>query len=138
MELSYKALKEEIENSKIPLFIECWASWCLPCKQYDSMLEDLASKYADRCKIYKINVDRNPKMSKDYEIRGLPQFLTFYCGRMASRKVGAQTIESLRLMIEELLSMEITDSDSIETMNTNGIEDEEMIIEHRLRDLGYL
>ena len=48
MELSTRSFKENVLNSNGPVFVEFWASWCLPCKQIDPVLKNLASQYGIR------------------------------------------------------------------------------------------
>ena len=99
MEITAKSFPAEVIQSSVPVFIECWASWCLPCKQVESVLERLKKKFDGRCEVLKINVDRNPIISIQYKINGLPSFLTFINGKEFERRVGSQTEEQLIVMI---------------------------------------
>lgn len=127
MEKTYKQFKDLAESQPLPVFTECWASWCLPCKQYDSILKEFAREYDGRCVVAKVNVDRNPKMSNDYEVQGLPTFMVVQGGEVKQRKVGSQSVNSLREMIEQAVA------------GDQGSEhDEEQIIEEQLKGLGYL
>ena len=129
MDLSYKNFADKLKCSKLPVFVECWASWCLPCKQYDSILKKSALKYKEKCEVCKINLDRNPQASKDYEIKGLPTFMTFLQGEEIERKVGAQTHDILRKMIEKAVSL---------SLQRQRKHKDDKIIEERLKALGYL
>lgn len=131
-EITTKSFKNEVIGSSVPVLIECWASWCLPCKQIDPALNQLAETYKDRCKILKINIDRNPVISRDYKVQGLPAFLVFVNGKELTRKTGSQTDEQLQELIEQALSQ------SGEEGSSDSNENEEDIIKDRLRDLGYM
>ena len=135
MDVSYKVFSQALQESQIPIFLECWASWCLPCKQYDTLLKQLSTEYDGRCRIYKVNVDKNPQISKNHEVRGLPTFITFYNGEEIDRKVSAQPEDTLRDMVAHVVSL--AEGDSSDDQNTEE-DDEDEIIEQRLKDLGYL
>jgi len=125
-DISYKSLKETVINSEIPVVLLCWASWCLPCKQTEPMLVEFAKKYKDKCSIIKINVDRNPKVTKKYNIKGLPTIISFVKGQEIERKTSAQTDQVIKNMIDRVLKYYV------------DIKKEEKIIEKRLKDLGYM
>lgn len=131
-EITTKSFRIKVIESSVPVLVECWASWCLPCKQIDPALNQLAETYKDRCKILKINIDRNPVISRDYKVQGLPAFMLFVKGKEVKRKTGSQTNEQLQELIEWGLSKNSEDGSS------ENNETEENIIKDRLRDLGYL
>ena len=126
MELTAKSFIDKVEKAEGPVLVEFWASWCLPCKQVESVLKKLAAKYKDKCAVYKINVDRNPTISQKYNVKGLPTFAVFVKGEEVERKTASQTESEIEAMITGVL-----DAGSVN-------EDEQKIIEERLKDLGYL
>ncbi len=130
MELTTKSFKHKVIQSDLPVLMECWASWCLPCKQIDPTLNKLAEKYQNKCKIFKVNLDRNPVISRDYNVKGLPTFMTFLNGQEFERRTGSQTDTQLEAMITKVIQ---------EYHNQSKTElDEDEIIENTLKDLGYL
>jgi len=69
--------------------VDCWAPWCGPCHMVSPILEQLASEYAGRVKIAKLNVDENPLTASQYSIRGIPTLLFFRDGKFVESLVGA-------------------------------------------------
>jgi thioredoxin 1 len=100
MELTDKTFEEEVVQSKLPVLVDFWASWCLPCKAVESMLEELEGEYAGKVKFCKINVDRNRFSAQRFDIAGLPTFIIFKDGHPVVREVGAKSKRELQHMIE--------------------------------------
>ena len=93
----------EVLQADKPVLVEFWASWCLPCKAMDPLIDRIEKEYDGRIKIGKINVDQNPKIAAEYSIRGVPAFILFKSGQILDRKVAAQSDKQLRQMIETAL-----------------------------------
>lgn len=103
MEITDKNFDKEIIKSKVPVLIEFWASWCVPCKMMEYLLKELDEKYDGKIKIAKLNIDRNRKVPRKYDLTGVPTFITFKKGNIVEIKVGAQTKENLNNMIQKVL-----------------------------------
>lgn len=101
--LTDRNFEQEVLGSEIPVLVEFWASWCLPCKQAEPILEELSELYEGRVKVGKLNVDQNPRMRDRYGIAGLPTFCLFDSGGEIARRVGAQARHQLIALIEQKL-----------------------------------
>ena len=99
MEVSDKTFHKEVIQSELPVLIEYWASWCLPCKMIEYVLQELEDEYNGKIKIVKLNVDRNRNIPRKYELTGIPTFMTFKKGEIIETKVGAQSKKELTNMI---------------------------------------
>jgi len=63
---------------KYPLIVmDCWAPWCGPCRTIAPILDELAKKYAGRVVFGKVNVDENPRISREYSIMAIPTLIIF-------------------------------------------------------------
>lgn len=103
-EFTDQNVKEIIESGK-PVMIDCWATWCGPCKSMAPSVDELAEEFADKAVIGKYNVDEQGDLSNEYRIMSLPTILFFKDGKPLKdlRMVGGQTKETLRERIQRML-----------------------------------
>ena len=73
----------------LPVLVDCWAVWCGPCRMIAPILDQLASESQGRYKIAKLNVDENPQISAQFQIRSIPTMLIFKNGKVVDQIVGA-------------------------------------------------
>lgn len=101
MEVTDRTFEKEVLQSDTPVLVDFWASWCLPCKAIEHMLDELEEEYSGKVKICKLNVDRNKFTAQKYDISGLPTFIIFKDGEPVKREVAAKSRTELKEMIEE-------------------------------------
>lgn len=91
--------KEVLENDKLTV-IDLWAEWCGPCRMMGPVVEELSQEYAGKAVVGKLNVDENPDVPTNHNVRGIPTFLFFKNGELVDKVVGAQTKKFLQDKIE--------------------------------------
>tara|TARA_B100001248_G_scaffold262053_1_gene255813 strand:+ start:2153 stop:2425 length:273 start_codon:yes stop_codon:yes gene_type:complete len=77
------------------VIVDFWAQWCGPCKAMMPVLEQY-SETEGAVEVVKINVDEEPEISQEYNIRGIPTFIYFEDGKVVKKQVGAMTIQQLK------------------------------------------
>ncbi|MEW6213401.1 MAG: thioredoxin TrxC [Acidobacteriota bacterium] len=80
---------EIVERSQIPVLLDVWAPWCMPCRIIAPVIEELAAELAGRLRVAKLNSDENPQTASRFNVRGIPTLLLFKDGREMTRLAGA-------------------------------------------------
>lgn len=87
--LTSLSFDEVLENTRLPVLVDFWADWCMPCKIMAPVIEEIAHDYAGKAVFAKVNVDENPEIASRYNIMSIPHFIIYSNGRAAERIVGA-------------------------------------------------
>lgn len=98
-----ETFETEVLKSDVPVLVDYWAEWCGPCKAIAPILEEIATEYADRLKLAKLNIDDNPNAAVRYNVRGIPTLMLFRNGNMESFKVGALSKTQLSAFLDSNL-----------------------------------
>jgi thioredoxin 1 len=77
-----------MESDKLSV-IDFWAEWCGPCRAIGPVIEELASEYAGKVNIGKVNVDVNPNLSMNFGITSIPAILFVKGGQVVDKQIGA-------------------------------------------------
>jgi thioredoxin 1 len=87
-----------------PVLVDFWASWCAPCKAIAPILEEVATAYAGKLIVAKMNVDENPSTPGRYGVRGIPTLILFKDGNVVDQLVGAVPKNQITELIDKGVS----------------------------------
>ena len=79
---------EEVISSDVPVLVDFWAEWCMPCRMLTPTIEELASEYDGKVKIGKVDTDANRDTSVKYGISAIPTIFLFKNGEIIKKFVG--------------------------------------------------
>jgi thioredoxin 1 len=94
---------QDVLQAEVPVLVDFWAEWCGPCRMMTPTVDALASDYAGRLKVGKVNVDENGGTAMRFNIRGIPTLLLFKGGKIVEQVVGATGKAQLQKLIENHL-----------------------------------
>jgi len=99
--VSDATFETEVLKASSPVVVDFWAEWCGPCKRLGPTVDALASEYAGKVTIGKLNVDENPNVSFKFQIRGIPTLLLFKGGQVVESVVGLAQKDDLKKVLDK-------------------------------------
>ena len=87
-----------------PVLVDFWAEWCRPCLALAPTVADIATAYAGKLKVVKVNVDENTNSAGKFNIRGIPTLLIFKGGQVAEQVVGAVPRDQIEKVVQRHLA----------------------------------
>jgi len=93
-------------SNQIPVVVDFWAEWCIPCKTLGPLLEKLTQESKGAFRLAKVNVDENPNLALRFHVRSIPSVKTFREGQVVSEFVGILPESKLRDFLRALAPSE--------------------------------
>lgn len=92
---------QNLVQGSTPVLIDFFATWCGPCKMMTPVLEAVKEELQDNIVILKVDVDKNPKLAAQYQVRGVPTFLLFQKGQLLWRQSGMLQKNDLIAVVQQ-------------------------------------
>jgi thioredoxin 1 len=96
--------QEKVLQASLPVIVDFWAGWCMPCRAIAPALERIAAEYDGRLIVAKVDVDENPEHPQKFGIQGIPTLLMIHQGREVNRIVGAFPEATVKKAVEAFLA----------------------------------
>ena len=90
--------QKEVMDSKVPVLLDFWASWCGPCRMVSPIVDEIAEERTD-VKVGKINVDEQPELASSFRVMSIPTLLVMKDGKIANQSVGARPKDQIEAML---------------------------------------
>jgi thioredoxin 1 len=103
VEIGETNFESEVLRSVPPVMVMFWAPWSRPCHIIRSVLDEVATAWAGRVKVVKVNVDDHPDLGVWYDIQSIPTMLCFINGKVCVRIVGTASKEAMLSKLEPFL-----------------------------------
>ncbi|MXW03195.1 MAG: hypothetical protein F4X59_03785 [Holophagales bacterium] len=98
--------EQEVYEADVPVLVDFTATWCVPCKVVDPIVESLAPEMAGRAKIGKLDIDESPDIYRRLRVNGVPHVLFFRNGEEQDRIAGVQSRETYVDYLEAMIAGE--------------------------------
>jgi len=95
---------EEEATASVPVVVDLWAPWCVPCQMIAPALSDLAAGHAGRVKVVKVNIDEDPGLGARFHARSIPLLVVLRDGHEVDRITGALSRQALESRLAPLLA----------------------------------
>jgi len=93
---AYNFEEVAMRNDEIPVLIDFWAPWCLPCQTFQAILDELAEELAGKAIIGKVNVEEEPLLADAVRIQAIPTLLLLRNGHLEDVIVGVMPKEQIK------------------------------------------
>lgn len=97
------AFEKTVLQSKLPVVVDFWAPWCVPCRMVAPILDKIANEKAGKLLVAKVNTDENPQWAMKYGVQGIPTMLFIANGEVVHQQVGALPESMLRKVLDQFL-----------------------------------
>ncbi len=97
--------ENEVLESDMPVIVDFYADWCMPCKVMASVVNEIEKKYINSIKMGKINIDENPMVALDYRVLSIPTLLFIKDGKVLGRLEEAVTKNVVETKIKKYFNL---------------------------------
>jgi thioredoxin 1 len=104
MNITDTEFETEVLQAHQPVLVYFWASWCGPCQLMSPVVNLAATKYSDRLKVVKMEIDPNPTTVKQYQVEGVPALRLIQDGKVLASTEGAMGKDTLTSLLDTHLN----------------------------------
>ncbi len=100
IKITVENFETEVINSKEPVLVDFWATWCGPCQMQGPVIEQASEEFAGKVKVGKLNVDEEGELAQKYGVMSIPTLILFKEGEAVKKEVGFHSMDQLKNLIQ--------------------------------------
>jgi len=101
-EFTDQNFEQEVLKSTVPVLVDFWAEWCMPCRMLAPTIDKIADSYAGKVKVGKLDTDASREISIKYGISAIPTVILFQNGHVSQKFVGMRSEKDFREALDAL------------------------------------
>jgi thioredoxin 1 len=96
---------KEVRQSSLPVLVDFWAPWCMPCRMMAPTLDELSEIMATELKVAKVDTENpeNQNLAIEYSIQSIPNMKLFKDGKMIGEFIGLRDLDTIKQDIKRLI-----------------------------------
>jgi len=99
---------EALINENEIVFIDFWAEWCAPCKQFARVYEHVSDQYP-MIRFAKVNIEEQQELAELFEIRSIPHLMVFKEGIVIYSDAGSISESTLKELAQQALDADVSE-----------------------------
>ncbi len=104
LELTDDNFDDEVLGCDKPVLVDFWAEWCAPCKALTPVINELATQYAGKAKIGKVDTDANREVSVRFSVSAIPTVILFFNGAIVEKFVGLRGKKDFQAALDRVVT----------------------------------
>ncbi|HWT74982.1 MAG TPA: thioredoxin [Mobilitalea sp.] len=100
IKITKQNFEEEVLNSKEPVLLDFWASWCGPCRMVAPTIDEISEEKQGIAKVGKINIDEETELASRFRVMSIPTLMVVKDGKISAQAVGVRPKKDILRMLE--------------------------------------